>query len=80
MEVLRDDHIHRPHPARLSVSNPVFDEVMRAHAAAVRVGEPTYRDPVSGLMVFTAAFLAGRGWCCESGCRHCPYVGAPAST
>jgi len=26
--------------------------------------------------VFTAAFLAERGTCCESGCRHCPYVGA----
>lgn len=26
-----------------------------------------------GLMVFTAAFLQKRGYCCESGCRHCPY-------
>lgn len=35
---------------------------------------PVYADPVSGLSVFTAAFLASRGYCCESGCRHCPYV------
>jgi hypothetical protein len=27
----------------------------------------------SGLLVFTAAFLRERGYCCESGCRHCPY-------
>lgn len=27
----------------------------------------------NGLMVFTAAFLQRRGYCCESGCRHCPY-------
>lgn len=27
----------------------------------------------SGLLVFTAAFLQRRGYCCESGCRHCPY-------
>jgi uncharacterized protein DUF5522 len=27
----------------------------------------------SGLLVFTAAFLRKRGYCCESGCRHCPY-------
>jgi hypothetical protein len=27
----------------------------------------------SGLMVFTAAFLGRRGYCCERGCRHCPY-------
>jgi hypothetical protein len=26
-----------------------------------------------GLMVFTAEFLRRRGYCCESGCRHCPY-------
>lgn len=26
-----------------------------------------------GLMVFTAEFLRARGYCCESGCRHCPY-------
>jgi hypothetical protein len=26
-----------------------------------------------GLLVFTAAFLLKRGYCCESGCRHCPY-------
>jgi hypothetical protein len=25
------------------------------------------------LMVFTAHFLRRRGYCCESGCRHCPY-------
>jgi len=24
-------------------------------------------------MVFTAKFLKDRGYCCESGCRHCPY-------
>jgi len=24
-------------------------------------------------MVFTARFLLRRGYCCESGCRHCPY-------
>lgn len=26
-----------------------------------------------GLMVFTAEFLKKRGYCCQSGCRHCPY-------
>ena len=28
-----------------------------------------------GLMVFTAAYLLRRGYCCGSGCRHCPYEG-----
>ena len=27
----------------------------------------------NGLFVFTATFLRKRGYCCESGCRHCPY-------
>ena len=26
-----------------------------------------------GLFVFTGEFLLKRGYCCESGCRHCPY-------
>ena len=30
-------------------------------------------DLENGLLVFTAAFLRRRGYCCESGCRHCPY-------
>lgn len=25
------------------------------------------------LFVFTAGYLRRRGYCCESGCRHCPY-------
>ncbi|HZU22111.1 MAG TPA: DUF5522 domain-containing protein [Terriglobales bacterium] len=24
-------------------------------------------------MVFTAEYLRRRGYCCGSGCRHCPY-------
>ncbi len=27
----------------------------------------------NGLMVFTAEYLRRRGFCCRSGCRHCPY-------
>jgi hypothetical protein len=27
----------------------------------------------NGLMVFTASFLLKRGYCCQRGCRHCPY-------
>ncbi|MES3036311.1 MAG: DUF5522 domain-containing protein [Bdellovibrionota bacterium] len=31
-----------------------------------------YLDP-EGLMVFTEAYHIRRGYCCESGCKHCPY-------
>ena len=27
----------------------------------------------NGLMVFTEKYHLERGYCCESGCRHCPY-------
>jgi len=27
----------------------------------------------NGLMVFTVQYLHDRGYCCTSGCRHCPY-------
>lgn len=37
----------------------------------LREGEDYYLE--NGLYVFTASFLRRRGYCCESGCRHCPY-------
>jgi hypothetical protein len=33
--------------------------------------EDYYLD--QGLMVLTASFHLKRGYCCEQGCRHCPY-------
>ncbi len=34
-------------------------------------GKDYYID--NGLYVFTAQYLQERGYCCQSGCRHCPY-------
>lgn len=34
-------------------------------------GEDFYLEGTA--MVFTAQFLLKRGYCCESGCRNCPY-------
>ena len=34
-------------------------------------GEDFYRE--GAYLVFTESFLRRRGWCCESGCRHCPW-------
>lgn len=44
-----------------------------AHREAVETGRDTYVDPDTGYSVFTESFLAARGYCCESRCRHCPY-------
>ena len=34
-------------------------------------GEDFYRE--GAFVVFTARYHLRRGYCCESGCRHCPY-------
>ncbi len=34
-------------------------------------GEDFYKE--GAYVVFTEKFLRERGYCCESGCRHCPY-------
>jgi len=34
-------------------------------------GEDYYFE--DGLMVLTARYHLRRGYCCEQGCRHCPY-------
>jgi hypothetical protein len=63
-----------PHPDRLSPSDPDYSRIARAHDDALRSGADTYLDPRSGLLVLTAGYLAARGFCCDSGCRHCPYL------
>ncbi len=60
--------------AELSVEgNPASD--MKSHKSAAPAplieNEDYYLEGPA--MVFTAQFLLRRGYCCESGCRHCPY-------
>lgn len=43
------------------------------HQKACEEGKEHYRDPVTGYLVFTSLALKKRGYCCNSGCRHCPY-------
>ena len=69
-----------PHPSRLDPTHPFYREILASHDAAVERGEPTYLDPSTGLCVFTARALRDRGWCCESGCRHCPWAGGATTT
>jgi hypothetical protein len=71
---LRVEYLEHAHPQRLSPGHPRYAEIMQRHSAAIAAGEPCYDDPTTGLSVFTAAFLADRGYCCDSGCRHCPFV------
>lgn len=47
------------------------EQAFEGQDVSLKEGMDYYLD--HGLMVFTAAFLQNRGYCCESGCRHCPY-------
>ena len=71
---LRDGWRHEPHPRRLPEQHPCRSEILARHAAALERGHPVNSDPVTRLSVFTADYLATRSYCCDSGCRHCPYV------
>jgi hypothetical protein len=68
--------VPRPDPSRCDPTRPDYDAIILAHERATMAGDSMYRDPSSGLMVLTAATHLARGTCCESGCRHCPYVDA----
>lgn len=70
---LADRGLTEPAASRLAADHPYRAEILAAHAAALQSAAPGYLDPPTGLFVMTAAFLAGRGFCCERGCRHCPY-------
>lgn len=66
--------LSEPHPDRLPPGVAGRDAILAAHRRALESGEPAYTDPVTGYSVFTAAWLWARGSCCESGCRHCPFI------
>jgi hypothetical protein len=63
-----------PHESRLRAEDPRRTAILTAHSDAMRNFDDGYVDPATGLFVFTAAYLAARGTCCDSACRHCPYV------
>lgn len=70
---LRQDGLEVPLTDRLDATNPKSALVVHRHNEAVASGRDTYWDPITGMSVFTSHFLARRGYCCESGCRHCPF-------
>jgi Family of unknown function (DUF5522) len=71
---LDDRPLTEPARARLPLETPGREQLLQAHERAIAAGQSMYVDPVTGLSVLTAKFLADRGWCCGRGCRHCPYV------
>lgn len=63
----------QPATSRLLPDAPGYDEIVAAHSFALAEEADGYDDPITGMYVFTAAYLASRD-CCDLGCRHCPYV------
>jgi len=56
----------------------VCERCLNNHAPAAGIAVEAspvdcYLDPVTGCQVFTADYLRRRGYCCDSGCRHCPW-------
>ena len=66
--------LDQPHPDRLPIDTPDRATILAAHTQALHDAAAGYVDPRSGLFVLTSQFLADRGYCCDRGCRHCPYV------
>jgi hypothetical protein len=73
-EPLAERPLEEPHRDRLPPNRADYGEILAAHATALRAGADSYVDPGSGLTVLTAGYLARRGHCCSTGCRHCPYL------
>lgn len=71
---LADRPLTRPLASRLPADPGHRQTVLAAHADALERGERMYLDPATGLWVLTARHLAERGYCCQRGCRHCPYA------
>ena len=55
-----------------SLASHVFQPVDVALLKGTLTEGKDYYDE-RGAMVFTASYLQRRGYCCGSGCRHCPY-------
>lgn len=66
-----------PRPDRLDPGRADRAEILARHRAALAAGAATYEDPATGYTVMTAGYLWERGYCCDSGCRHCPYPPVP---
>ncbi len=63
-----------PHPSRCDPGRADYGEILARHAAAIAAGVDAYVDPATGYQVWTAQYLWDRGFCCDTGCRHCPYL------
>jgi hypothetical protein len=69
-----DPGLMLPHPSRLDLRREGAPAIIAAHEAAVDSRQAGYADPQTGLFVMTARYHWERNSCCDSGCRHCPFL------
>jgi len=57
----------------LSHSNQVVFQKVDTNILQGRLAEGTDYYLENGALVFSESYLRRRGYCCDNGCRHCPY-------
>ena len=63
-----------PSKDRFNYSDPNAKARLEAYLDSLERGSDFYFDVPSGFLVMNALKHIKRGDCCNSGCRHCPYV------
>lgn len=53
------------------------EQERKPYRPVLQEGVHYYKE--GGKYVFTERYHLDRGYCCGSGCRHCPYGNAPGS-
>lgn len=59
--------------SNLNKDFPNYDRIIKLHKESIEKDIDFYIDPKTRLNVMTSKYLLKRGYCCENGCRHCPY-------
>ena len=57
--------------SRLNLKSSVLQPLIVPEPIPLLPGDYYFNE--QGLMVFTEQYHRRRGYCCKSGCRHCPY-------
>ncbi len=50
-----------------------MDEQLSGFSKLSKLDSDEYYHTPEGYVVFTEKYLLKRGYCCQNGCRHCPY-------
>jgi hypothetical protein len=50
-----------------------MDEKLGGFSRKSKLSEEDYYLSPEGYIIFTESYHLKRGYCCKSGCKHCPY-------